>query len=37
MRLKLIQSNIRAVAALFGEDSPEHQREKDELEALLKA
>ncbi len=35
-RIRLIQANIRAVAALYGEDSPEHLARKEELDSLLK-
>ncbi len=36
-RIRLIQANIRAVAALYGEESPEHLAKKEELDSLLKA
>ncbi len=36
-QIKNLQSNMRALVALFGEDSPEHRRKRDELDALLKA
>ncbi len=36
-QIKNLQTNMRALVALFGEDSPEHRRKRDELDALLKA
>ncbi len=36
-QIKNLQTNMRALVALFGEDSPEHKRKRDELDALLKA
>ncbi len=35
-KIRLLQSNLKSIAAVFGEDSAEHTSKRSELEALIK-